>query len=95
MMTLLFSRAYAISARASRSGTPSAMMATTRSVGCCSAAIEDSNALRCVWVGWGGVGWGAVGCVGGVHAFGGMGGGGGRAAPNPTPTLPTFGMTQS
>mmetsp|Transcript_43613 Transcript_43613/g.130766 ORF Transcript_43613/g.130766 Transcript_43613/m.130766 type:complete len:292 (+) Transcript_43613:1025-1900(+) len=44
--TLLFARAYAMSALVSRSGTPSAMMATVRIVGWRSAAMDDSDALR-------------------------------------------------
>eukprot|EP00955_Chlamydomonas_euryale_P043822 352728-Chlamydomonas_euryale.AAC.2 len=48
--TLLFARAYAMSALVSRSGTPSAMMATVRIVGWRSAAMDDSDALRGAWV---------------------------------------------
>mmetsp|Transcript_17361 Transcript_17361/g.29727 ORF Transcript_17361/g.29727 Transcript_17361/m.29727 type:complete len:270 (-) Transcript_17361:360-1169(-) len=45
-MTLLCMRAYAIMCLVSRSGTPSAMTAMVRMVGCFKASIEDSNALR-------------------------------------------------
>lgn len=46
MMILLLARAKAINVLVSRSGTPSAMTATTRIVGCLSASNVDSKALQ-------------------------------------------------
>lgn len=45
-LTLLFARANAINCLASDSGTPSAMIATTRIVGCFKAAMDEAAALH-------------------------------------------------
>jgi hypothetical protein len=45
-LTLLLARAYAINCLVSASGAPSAMIATTRTVGCFRAAMDEAAALQ-------------------------------------------------